>query len=184
MRYSRAHWRDHRALLKQALIGSYLKSKLFGLLAISVLLTSAGNSWAQRDIQEGDTAYYCEKNGAESWSERPCEEFDAKELRRGVFVKPPKAVPPPPREKIVDPATETDVVDDGKPRPIPVPAIEAANARRDEFMKHWHKSLSKLLGVAFVVAMVGKMAGRSFVFWFFLGTILHMGLVAANVLSL
>lgn len=164
-----------------------MKSKLLCLSTI-VLLACASSSWAQRNIQEGDTAYYCDKNGngrngGQGWSDRPCEEFGAKEIKRGVFSNPPKAVPPPPPEKITDPATETNVVDDGKPHPIPVPEIEAANARKDELMKHAGTSLFKLLGFAFVVAAIAKMTGRSFIFWFFLGAILRTGLVAANVLS-
>ena len=74
---------------------------------------------------------------------------------------------------------------DAAARPVNAAAVAASAQRADdkEILRKGWMSILKMLGFALVVGLVGKMTGRSFVFWFFIGAIVHMVLVAAAVLS-
>jgi hypothetical protein len=60
----------------------------------------------------------------------------------------------------------------------------AQKAESDKLlMKGARKSLLKLLGFALVFGVIARLIGRSFVRWFLVGIVLHIVLVAMNVLS-
>ncbi|MCK9688064.1 hypothetical protein [Scleromatobacter humisilvae] len=69
-------------------------------------------------------------------------------------------------------------------RPIGAAASAASEHPSDkEILRKGWISIFKMLGFAFVVGLVGKLMQRSFLFWFFLGVIAHIVLVAAAVIS-
>lgn len=64
----------------------------------------------------------------------------------------------------------------------PAPAAKPAVSEK-EIMEKGRKSWLKLLGFAFIFGIVAKLIGRSFWRWFFVGIVLHIILVALNLLS-
>ena len=71
------------------------------------------------------------------------------------------------------------------PTATPAPVVAAATpaVSDKEILKQARKSWMKLLGFALIVAVIAKVIGRSFWRWFFVGIILHIVLVAMNLLS-
>jgi hypothetical protein len=176
--------------------------KLFPAIAAGVLaavlaaaLLAPGARGAERPpLQAGDTIYYCDRNGSMFWSPQPCEEIGGKQLRRGVLAEQgPDARPG--TFKIVDPdAPVPEPAAEQTTTQAPAPAAESAPAAsepetastpapsRDDILKQGRHSLLRLLGFGLVVGLLGKWRERSFVFWFFLGCILEVVLVALDVL--
>jgi len=65
--------------------------------------------------------------------------------------------------------------------PTPSPANERNSDK--EVLRQGQKSWLKLLGFAFAFGLIAKLMQRSFLGWFFVGALVHIVLVAANVLS-
>ncbi|MFZ6755855.1 hypothetical protein ACO0K9_01440 [Undibacterium sp. Ji50W] len=63
--------------------------------------------------------------------------------------------------------------------PASAPAIDTQGVSKKDFWKH----IGKLLGFALVIGLIGKFLKKSFFFWFILGLVLRVVLVALNVLS-
>jgi hypothetical protein len=158
---------------------------LFGMVIYIAMFAFAAGANAQ-DARPGDTAYYCERSGSMFWSVRRCEEIGGTELRRGVIADPSESRSPSPATVPVDERKSNGApghTTAGDAAQAKGASAESSAAKDEETMKRWQNSLFRMLGFAFVIAILAKLIGRSFFRWFFAGAGLHMVLVALNVIS-
>lgn len=166
---------------------------LLGIALPAAMFAFAPGANAQDAPQPGDTAYYCERSGSYFWTARPCEDIGGTELRRGVVgesgtvVESSESSSSPADAPSANARSSSGVPGNATAENVAQAqsmSAEKSATENEDIMKHGRKSLLKLLGFAFVFAILAKLTGRSFFRWFLVGAGVHFLLVALNVFSL